>query len=149
MTKKSTGNTTCGLKVVALADGRKQVVPSGLVLINPDREGKAQYLYYAWGIRFDKPCTFADTARGKGVTSLYGYLTDCKDLYKLGRHDTPMLRTRFEAAKPDYFALASAMIDALASAVPVGVPCTYAFALCDSMGAPVPVGTGYWAERGE
>ena len=137
-----------GLIGVDLADGRKQIVPGNLEILNPGEEGRRSCLYLVWMIdpeHADDPEDFRDCAEGRGICHPFGWLTDFQDLYKLGRHDTPMLHSRFEAAARDYMAMLGALLAAAERNLPKGTWWTFAWMVCDCMGGEVPVGTAPYA----
>lgn len=103
------------LTTIDLAGGKEELIPACAEILNPDLIGKAEYAYLAWPFgpegedgtassRLDNP-PFDD-----GPGTLFVYLTDNADLYKTGRHDTPVLRPLFDILKADYFNLFSLML---------------------------------------
>lgn len=146
--KKEARGSAPGLKGVSLAGGRRQIVPGNLEVLNPEEEGGRAYLYLVWMIdpeHVDDPEDFRDCVEGRGICHPFGWFTDFRDLYRLGRHDTPMLRSRFEAATADYMAMLDALMAASERNLPEGTWWTFAWMLCDCMGGEVPVGTAPYA----
>ncbi|MBD9214177.1 MAG: hypothetical protein EGQ22_01580 [Senegalimassilia anaerobia] len=132
------------LKVVALANGKKTIIPSCVELLNPEKEGKKLCLYFVWPLSAEDPehpCNLQETIDGKGLGCAFGYFTDFDDLYKLGRHDTPMLRARFKAATVDYMDMTKRLCRALSEKLDEGVEWGYAWCICDASGNKVPIGT--------
>lgn len=132
------------LKVVALANGKKTIIPSCVELLNPEKEGKKLCLYFVWPLSAEDPehpCNLQETIDGKGLGCAFGYFTDFDDLYKLGRHDTPMLRARFKAATVDYMDMMKRLCRALSEKLDEGVEWGYAWCICDASGNKVPIGT--------
>lgn len=132
------------LKVVALANGKKTIIPSCVELLNPEKEGKKLCLYFVWPLSAEDPehpCNLQETIDGKGLGCAFGYFTDFDDLYKLGRHDTPMLRARFKAATVDYMDMTKRLCRALSEKLDEGVEWGYAWCICDVSGNKVPIGT--------
>lgn len=132
------------LKVVALANGKKTIIPSCVELLNPEKEGKKLCLYFVWPLSAEDPehpCNLQETIDGKGLGCAFGYFTDFDDLYKLGRHDTPMLRARFKAATVDYMDMTKRLCRALFEKLDEGVEWGYAWCICDASGNKVPIGT--------
>lgn len=132
------------LKVVSLAHGKKTIIPSCVELLNSEEEGKKQYLYFVWPLSTEdpeNPCSLQETLDGEGLGCAFGYFTDFDDLYKLGRHDAPMLRARFNAATVDYMDMTKRLCGALSEKLNEGVEWGYAWCICDVSGNEVPVGT--------
>lgn len=137
-----------GLKEVFLADGRTEVVPSNLQILNPSEEGKRRFLYFVWAMppeRAGAPGTLDECAEGRGLCRPFGWLTDFEDLFKIGRHDAPMLRERYDLVKKDYLAMAQALAEAVDRELSKGTWWTYAWMRCDSVGGDTPVGTAVHA----
>lgn len=92
---KKTYGSDPGLVGVSLAEGRKQIVPGNIEILNPEEEGKRACLYLAWIIdpaHTENPEGFQDCVEGRGLCHPFGWFTDFQDLYKLGCHNTPMPR---------------------------------------------------------
>ena len=140
-------NTEDGLKAVSLTDGHKEIVPVNLTVLNPFREGKARYLYFAWPFELSNPCSFDDAVRGLGIAGVFGYFTDHRDLFKLGRHDASMRRSEFIAAQADYFELLDLVVNKVMPVVPANTPWSFGFCRCDCTGAKVPIGTSFSFEK--
>lgn len=137
-------DTSSPLKVVSLAHGKKIIIPSSVELLNPEAEGKKHFLYFVWPLSTEgpeHPCSLHEAIDGKGLGCAFGYLTDFYDLYKLGRHDAPMLRARFNAATVDYMDMTKRLCKALSEKLDEGVEWGYAWCICDVSGNEVPVGT--------
>lgn len=137
-------NTSSPLKVVSLAHGKRTIIPSCVELLNPREEGKKQHLYFVWPLSAEdpeNPCSLQETIDGGGLGCAFGYFTDFDDLYKLGRHDTPMLRARFNAATVDYMDMTKRLCKTLSERLDDSVEWGYAWCICDVSGNEVPVGT--------
>ena len=137
-------NDSTPLKVVSLAYGKKTIIPSCVELLNPAEEGKKQYLYFVWPLSAEdpeNPCSLQETIDGEGLGCAFGYFTDFDDLYKLGRHDTPMLRARFKAATVDYMDMTRRLCRTLSEKLDEGVEWGFAWCICDVFGNKVPIGT--------
>lgn len=142
-------NQTGGFCRVELADGRAQIVPGGIKLLNPEREGDALNLYLVWAYKDGEQADLDAAIRGGALGTLMGFFTDHADLYAMGRHDVVLLRDHFEEMRGDFVELMRLVIDAVDPVVAKGDEWSYAFCLCDCMGAEVPVGTGYsFVKRG-
>ena len=131
-------------KAINLAGGKRAIIPSLVKLLNCEMEGKKEFLYFVWpldGAKPDEPCTLQDALDGKGIGPAFGYLTDYSDLYKLGRHDAPMLRARFNEATVDYLDMTERLVKTLSPMLDEGVEWGYAWCICDVSGNEVPVGT--------
>lgn len=145
---KKTYGSDPGLMGVSLAEGRKQIVPGNIEILNPEEEGKRACLYLAWIIdpaHTENPEGFQDCVEGRGLCHPFGWFTDFQDLYKLGCNNTPMPRARFEAATKDYMAMLDALLAAAERELPRGTWWTFAWMICDCMGREVPVGTAPYA----
>lgn len=136
------------LRRVELADGRAQIVPAGIRFLNPQREGEAEYLYFAWSFTEDDQVDLDAAIKGQALSPLFGFFTDYIDLYAMGRHDTLLLRPHFEEMKDDFLDLMELVCAAVEPEVPEGTKWSYAFCLCDCFGGEVPVGTGFGFEKG-
>lgn len=137
-------NSRTSLKTVSLAHGKRTVIPSSVELLNPEKEGKKQCLYFVWPLSAEdpeNPCSLQEAIDGEGFGCAFGYFTDFDDLYKLGRHDTPMLRTRFHAATVDYLDMSERLCKTLSEKLDEGVEWGYAWCICDISGNEAPVGT--------
>lgn len=137
-------DASSSLKVVSLAHGKKTIIPSCVELLNSEEEGKKQYLYFVWPLSTEdpeNPCSLQETLDGEGLGCAFGYFTDFDDLYKLGRHDAPMLRARFNAATVDYMDMTKRLCRALSEKLNEGVEWGYAWCICNVSGNEVPVGT--------
>lgn len=137
-------NSRTSLKRVSLAHGKRIVIPSSVELLNPEAEGEKQYLYFVWPLPTEdpeNPCSLQETFDGEGLGCAFGYFTNFDDLYKLGRHDAPMLRARFNAATVDYMDMTKRLCKALSEKLDEGVEWGYAWCICDVSGNEVPVGT--------
>lgn len=137
-------NTSSPLKVVSLAYGKKAIIPSCVELLNPEKEGKKQYLYFVWPLSAEdpeNPCSLQETIDGEGLGYAFGYFTDFYDLYKLGRHDTPMFRARFNAVTVDYMDMTKRLCRILSEKLDEGVEWGFAWCICDISGNEVPIGT--------
>lgn len=133
-----------GVKEILLANGRMEVAPSSLVLLNPAEEGKRSCLYFVWAMPPERANVLGmlqECAEGHGLCNPFGWLTDHVDLYMVGRHDSPMRRGRFDDVKKDYLAMAQALAAAVDRELPKGVWWTYAWMRCDSLGGETPIGT--------
>lgn len=139
---------TATFSTTALANGKMELIPEHMVILNPEAEYAAQCLYFVWAFKADEPATLDDAICEKKGAFLYGYFTNYADLYKLGRHDEALERTRFESLSIDYLDMNNRVLNALSNRINDGETWTYAFCLCDTMGSEVPVGTGYGFKKG-
>lgn len=133
-----------GLKTVGLANRGEALVPTSMELLNPEQEGKALCLYKVWAfdpLRPDGPNTFDECAEGLGMCHPFGWLTDYRDLYMLGRHDAPMYRSRFETVLEDYKAMILALVRAMDRTVPAGTQWTFGWSPYDLFWRSTPMGT--------
>lgn len=133
-----------GLRTVRLTGRKVQLVPDNIEVLNPEEEGRKSNLYFTWPIdplRLDWPNTLTDCIEGLGMGPAFGWLTDFEDLYKLGRHDRPMDRARFEAALKDHEAMVLALAEAMDRILPADTCWTFAWTMCDCLGGGTPVGT--------
>ena len=102
------------LTTIDLADGKEELIPACAEVLNPELIGKASHAYLAWPFGPEEPSgakSRLDNPPFDGEPgTLFVYLTENKDLYKTGCHDTPILRPRFDALKEDYFHLFELML---------------------------------------
>lgn len=135
------------LRCLMLSGGRMQIVPSKIDLLNPQREGKARHLYFVWTFTEGALVDLDGAIEGQASSRLFGYFTDHADLYAMGRHDVALPRARFEGMKGDFLELMCLVVAAVEPDIPEGTKWSYAFCLCDCLGAAVPVGTGFGFEK--
>lgn len=132
-----------GLKIARLVNGKAQVVPKNLEMLNPWKEGERECLHFAWFIDPDDPETHGtldDSIMGRGVCHPFGYFSDHPDLYAVGRDDVAVPRGLLDVLAKDWWRLWSLMAEAAVRELPAGSSWAYKVCLCDCTGASVPVG---------
>jgi hypothetical protein len=132
-----------GLIEIKLAYGTKRVVPDTVEILNREQEGKRATLYGACFIDPDKPeipRAFDDGASGPG-SHQYAYLTNFPDLFAIGRHDMPVLKSRYGMLVEDWKELWMLMKDAAERELPAGSKWAFAFGPYDYSGKPMFAGT--------
>lgn len=67
---------------IKLSNGRVEIVPGSLVLLNPELEGKGRRVWGVWAFDALAPCDLAGAAEGRCLGPLMGYLSDRDDLWK-------------------------------------------------------------------
>lgn len=65
---------------VRLRNGRFEVVPGGIVILNAEQEGRRSHLWAVWAMDCTAPCDMAGAAEGRCVGPLMGFLSDRSDL---------------------------------------------------------------------
>lgn len=135
------------LRCLMLAGGRMQIVPAKIDLLNPEREGQASHLYFVWTFTEGALVDLDGAIKGQASSRLFGYFTDHANLYAMGRHDVALPRACFEGMKGDFLELMRLVVAAVETDIPEGAKWSYAFCLCDCLGAAVPVGTGFGFEK--
>ena len=139
--------TPNAFRCVMLAGGRTQIVPAKIRLLNPQREGRADHLYFAWTFGEGTVVDLDGAIKGQASSQLFGYFTDHADLYAMGRHDATLPCARFEEMKGDFLELTGLIVAAVEPDIPESVKWSYAFCLCDCLGEGVPVGMGFSFEK--
>lgn len=74
------------VKRIELLDGRFEIVPGSIVLLNPELEGERARLWAVWAYEADAPCDIDGVLSGRGLGPLMGYFSDREDLWKFGQH---------------------------------------------------------------
>lgn len=70
---------------IKLSEGRLEIVPASLVLLNPGLEGRRRHIWGIWAFDIEEPCDLVGAAEGRCLGPLMGYLSDRDDLWKHGR----------------------------------------------------------------
>ncbi|OUN41801.1 hypothetical protein [Enorma massiliensis] len=71
---------------IKLSNGRVEIVPGSLVLLNPELEGKRRRVWGVWAFDALAPCDLVGAAEGRCLGPLMGYLSDRDDLWRRGSH---------------------------------------------------------------
>lgn len=73
-----------GGAIIELADRSTKTVPSGTVVLNPDRVKECGYLYIAWFFNEEEPAGPIEALQGAHVGPLYAFASTRGDLHKYG-----------------------------------------------------------------
>lgn len=134
---------TATFATVTLANGKMELIPKNLVMLNPESQEHAQYLYFVWPFKADAPISFKDVLCSEPKAPLYGYFTDHIDLYKTDRHDEVLSYAHFEELKEDYLDMTKRLLEKIDSLTDDGETWSYAYCLCDCLGREVQIGTSH------
>lgn len=85
------------MKPIRLADCRAELVPDDIILINPELEDKAAYIYCVWVTNARNPCDQAEACGGHALGPIYAYLSDRDDLHVFGQHVPAVFKDRADA----------------------------------------------------
>lgn len=126
---------------IALSDRKKQLVPSTLTLLNPQRERKARHLYFVWLVDPENPCSLDDATKGKSF-GFYGFFSDLDNFDKIGQNN-PLATTKkeWDLAVSEYKSLLNAVLDRRVDIVTPGGEWAFLWCLCDCTGGEVGIGS--------
>ena len=130
-------------KVIPLSDGKFQIVPANLVVLNPDMVGKRKHLFFVWAFPLDAPLSLDDVVEGKGAAPLCGYLSDHEEPWSYAIVERLVAQVcGKQVPSNDYDQLLKVFARELHGIVPIGEEWAFNICRCDCTGRKVPTCQG-------